>query len=382
MRALALNHFAGTFGFALSFPFLSVYCHKILGVSITETGIAFGILGLVRALSQYLGGELADRGSVVRLMSISLFTRSFLFALVALGIYFRIGFYPIILLSFFQTVAGSVHQMASQNAVSILLPDEQKMHGFAVTRAASNIGFAAGPAAGGWLVGYSYVIPFTLTAVLLLVSIVPLMSLNVRGRTAIARTSGEKETLPMSFIVYLFAVFLVASVMAQIITPMSLYLVGMKGIGESNLGWLYALNGLIVGLLQVKMMHVFRAISYLRVMIIGSITYFVGYAALGMQDGLPWYVFTTMLITLGEMLVAPPSVAHAERIAPTHRTGRYLGLVGFSAALGWAFGPTYGSWLLEQTDNSTLAWCIIALPALMSAAIMMILDKKTNIART
>lgn len=359
-----------------------MYCHKILGVSITETGIAFGILGLVRALSQCLGGELADRGSVVRLMSISLFTRSFLFALVALGIYFRIGFYPIILLSFFQTVAGSVHQMASQNAVSILLPDEQKMHGFAVTRAASNIGFAAGPAAGGWLVGYSYVIPFTLTAVLLLVSIVPLMSLNVRGRTAIARTSGEKETLPMSFIVYLFAVFLVASVMAQIITPMSLYLVGMKGIGESNLGWLYALNGLIVGLLQVKMMHVFRAISYLRVMIIGSITYFVGYAALGMQDGLPWYVFTTMLITLGEMLVAPPSVAHAERIAPTHRTGRYLGLVGFSAALGWAFGPTYGSWLLEQTDNSTLAWCIIALPALMSAAIMMILDKKTNIART
>lgn len=364
LRALALNHFVGTFGFAMSFPFLAIYCHKVLGVSIAETGAAFGALGLIRAASQYVSGELSDRIRPDALMIGSLVARSISFGLITFAIYAGTGFYSVIAFLFLATVTGSLHQIASQAAVASMIPDAGKLRAYALTRAAGNLGFAAGPALGGFLVPVSYVLPFALTAGFLLASVIPVLKLP---RT-VMRTFNTEDSAPLvrGFWLYLSALFLLACVMAQIITPLSLFVVGIKHVSEAGLGGLYTLNGLLVVALQVIITRRLSVYSHQAVLICGSCVYFAAYSLLGFGSHYIWFFLCMILVTLGEIVVAPPTLAHAEKVAPPGKAGRYLGLAGVAISLGWFAGPLYGSYLLE-TIPSEAAWMLNASPALLAA---------------
>jgi len=329
-----------------------------------ETGAAFGALGLVRAASQYVSGELSDRMRPAALMMGSLAARALSFALIALAIFAGAGFYSVIALMFLATVTGSLHQIASQAAVASMIPDAGKLRAYAITRAAGNLGFAAGPALGGFLVPISYVIPFALTAIFLLASMLPVLRLpQTVMRSLHVPTAGP---LVNGFGLYLFALFLLACVMAQIITPLSLFIVGMKHISEAGLGGLYTLNGLLVVTLQVTVTRRLSVYSHQAVLIIGSCIYFGAYSLLGYGSDYGWFLVCMFLVTLGEITVAPPALAHAEKIAPPGKAGRYLGLAGVAISLGWFAGPLYGSFMLENLPSEA-AWMLNASPAVLAS---------------
>lgn len=375
LRALALNHFVGTFGFAMSFPFLSIYCHKILGVSMAETGAAFGAMGLVRAASQYAGGELSDKIRPAALMLWSLLARSLSFGLITYAIYAQAGFYSIVAFLFVATVTGSIHQAAAQTAVAAMVPDHQKLRAYAVTRAAANLGFAAGPAAGGFLVTTSYVIPFGLTTVFFLLSAIPILTLPGTAHSAPKHEASDFQGIAPGFVLYLGGLFLLACVMAQIITPLSLYVVSMKGISEAALGSLYTLNGILVVTLQVLVTRLLSTYRHQTVLVAGSVIYFAAYAALGFGADYWWFFLCMVAVTIGEIVVSPPSLAHAEKAAPRGKAGRYLGLAGVAISLGWFAGPLFGAAALEAFPSER-AWILNACPALAAALIFAVLSRK------
>ncbi len=374
LLGLSLNYFTGTFGFAVSFPFLAVYCHKELGVPVTETGIAFGAVALARAVFQVAGGELADRFSLRVLMVSSIVIRSVSFALVGLGVHARIGFYPIIGLVLCTAVTGAVQQTSSQTAIAAVMPPERRMHGYAVSRSAGNLGFAAGPAVGGWLVSFSYVWPFAVTAVFLLLSALPLLWLHPHREKSTAPSSDPPVPMRPVVFAYMLGLFLLGCVMSEIITPVSLYLVGLRGLSESRLGWLYALNGALVVSLQVVVMRWISGAGYLRILAFGSMGYYFAYVFLGSGDGFAWYAVSMVFITVAEVLVAPPMLALAERLAPEGRSGRYLGMAGVAISLGWSAGPAYASYALENLNPPVVAWAVAAAPAVLAALLFLALQ--------
>lgn len=367
LRSLALNHFVGTFGFAMSFPFLSIYCHKVLGVSIAETGAWFGILGLIRAASQYASGELSDRIRPGTVMIWSLLGRALSFAFIAAAVEFRAGFYVIIGLTFAGTIAGSLHQIAAQAAVAALFSPADKLRAYAVTRAAANVGFAAGPALGGLLTSTSYVLPFSLTTVFLLASILPVIRLP---DTPSPDQTKDHSPVPVRFWLYLTALFLLGCVMSQILTPLSLFITGIKRIPEPMLGLLYTVNGLLVMLLQVYVTRRLATYPHQTVLVAGSLIYFVSYSLMGFGSDYAWFALCMVALTFGEITVSPPALAHAEKSAPPGKAGRYLGLAGVAISLGWFAGPLYGSYLLENLAPAP-AWILNAAPALAAAALFL-----------
>ncbi|MCH7690989.1 MAG: hypothetical protein IIA17_08100 [candidate division Zixibacteria bacterium] len=54
---LSAGWFVSALGFALSIPFISIYFNARLGLSITEVGIFFGVMAIVRAVFQGIGGR-------------------------------------------------------------------------------------------------------------------------------------------------------------------------------------------------------------------------------------------------------------------------------------------------------------------------------------
>jgi len=58
---LSAGWFVSALGFALSIPFISIYFNAELGLSITEVGLFFGVMAIIRSVFQVVGGEISDR---------------------------------------------------------------------------------------------------------------------------------------------------------------------------------------------------------------------------------------------------------------------------------------------------------------------------------
>ena len=58
---LSAGWFVSAVGFAVSIPFIAIYFYAELGLSMSEIGIFFGALAIVRSVFQLVGGEISDR---------------------------------------------------------------------------------------------------------------------------------------------------------------------------------------------------------------------------------------------------------------------------------------------------------------------------------
>ena len=79
-------------GFAASIPFIAIYFNEQYGMSMTEIGLFFGLMAIIRSLFQAIGGEVSDRIERRKLLMCAQMFRSVAFFLMALGITFDWGF--------------------------------------------------------------------------------------------------------------------------------------------------------------------------------------------------------------------------------------------------------------------------------------------------
>lgn len=365
--------FVGALGFAAAIPFLSIYFHNNLGMSLTEIGLFFGAIALVRSVFQAVGGELSDRMSRKTLLVWAQLIRAVTFLLLGLAIDYELGFWPVAVLMTINSIFGAVYHPALQALVSDLLPEEKRLDGYALTRAAGNLGWAAGPAIGGFLAHSSYAVLFYMAAAILLSSglifrfvfigpkqIKPKESFRISDLVAIKDDSNLAIHCVLCFLLYL--------VVAQLIAPFSVYAVQMVGRSEIELGWLYTVNGLLVGLAQVLVTRFLSGYRFTTQLALGAVLYFVGYGVMGLSGNYVYLLTVIVVVTTGEMVMSPPSVTLTSRLAPEGHMGRYMGIYSFFMTAGWSLGPLYGGWFLDHfADQTELAWLLIASLAILPA---------------
>lgn len=369
---LSLGWFVGAMGFAISIPFVSIYFYSELGLSMTQIGLFFGLMAIIRSIFQLVGGEIADRIERRYLLVHTQIIRSFAFLGMAYAIYQDLGFWYVAGAMALNSVFGAMFHPAANAMVSDILPPEKRLDGYAITRSAGNLGWAAGPAIGGFLAGHSYGFLFVMSAVITMISgivfWVYMESPNIirnnerfkfKDLIAIKNDPSLAKHSILIFILYL--------VVAQLIAPFSVYSVEMVGITESQLGWLYTLNGILVVSCQILITRLFAKRKYTVQLAIGSFIYAFGYTVVGLISSFHLFILAIMVITTGEMIMSPPSLALTSKMAPEGRMGRYMGIFGFFVASGWSFGPMYGGFILDHFGHTPLlAWGIISSLALVS----------------
>jgi len=378
---LAFGWFVSALGFAASIPFISIYFHSELGLSITEIGVFFAVIAIVRSLFQVVGGELSDRISRRKMLIHSQGLRVITFIFLGLAIQYHWGFWAIGIIFTFNSIVGAVFMPTVNALVSDILPAKKRLEGYAISRSAGNLGWAAGPALGGFLAAKSYAFLFYLSGGITLVSVfifwlflvVPEIS-KIQGRFRFADLIAVKNDTNLAW--HACLTFFLYLVIAQLVAPMSIYTVEMVGLSESQLGMLFTVNGLVVVLLQIPLTRLLSRFRFTTQLAWGALLHFVGYTLFGIYIGFEYFIFYMVVISMGEVFLSPPSLTLTSRLAPEGRIGRYMGVHGFFVTAGWSLGPLYGGVILDHFGQTpAVAWLMISSLALLSALGYMVFGK-------
>jgi MFS family permease len=360
-------------GFAMVIPFLSLYFHRHLGLSMTAIGLFFGFTAVLRAAPQPIAGWLSDRIGRVPIMGGSQILRSLTFAGVGYAIMAESGFPLIAFFISFNYIFGAILDPAAKAMIADVVTRQQRVTAYAVLRIGGNLGWALGPALGGFVSEKSFSTLFFIAGGMTVISgayfLFALRDIpNRNGGRAISDfkwrdvVDVRQDPLLLRHCLISFALFLVV---AQLIAALSVYSVETVGISRAELGVLYAINGFMVVFLQFPISAWLRRIRLTSQLAAGAMVYAVGYFLVGLATGFNFLIMCMIIITIGEMMISPPSLTLVANLSPPESYGRYMGIFGFFNLSGWSLGPTLGGFLLDIfASQPVLIWTGIALLAI------------------
>lgn len=371
--------FAST-GFSIVIPFLSLYLHGSRGVPMSAVGGMFFFAALAGALGQVYGGEMSDRRGRKFVLVLSQVIRAGTFLGLGLAVMVNAPFIAFTLLTAISAFAGRMFEPPSGAMVADIAEGERRAEYYGVVRIGGNLGWALGPALGGFLAALSYASLFLVSAGVLLVA-ATVMAINVeetlprhRARTTASEpdpievpqvgpaTSGAlfgvreiAETMrDRTFLRYCLVSLVLFTVMAQLVSTLSVFAVEWAGITKLQLGALYSLNGLMVVFLQFPVVRVIAKLRLTTALALGAAFYGIGYGMMGLGTGIQLLTLGMFVVTMGEIIATPPSLNLVANFSGESTRGRYMGIFGLFNSFGWAIGPLVGGVLLDLTRREPL----------------------------
>ncbi|MGB5925445.1 MAG: MFS transporter [Dehalococcoidia bacterium] len=360
-------------GFSICIPFLALYLYQDRGLSMTMVGLIILAAGLCSAITQAFGGALSDRFGrrpvLIMASSISVFLYSGLAVLIGISA-------PVWAIAV-AYVAGRSMLTIARPVISAMVadftPKEKLTEAYGILRIGANIGWAFGPALGGYLAAFlAYGWLFGIAALTCGVVFLIVFFFIHESSHWVSRSVSFRSMLPPAedriFLAFIGLSVLLFIVMGQMASTLSIFAVDMVGFSTSQYGLLLTLNGLIVIFFQYPMTLALRRLAKFRALILGSLFYAFGYLSLGWITQFGWALGAMAIITTGEIIHAPITLAVIGELSPQDQRGRYMGLFGLSQTVGIAIGPLLGGILLDAFPSDLrLVWAPIALIALIAA---------------
>jgi predicted MFS family arabinose efflux permease len=366
---MTITQFFIAIGFSICIPFLSLYLYQDRGLSMTSVGIIILVGGLCSAVSQALGGVLSDRFGRRPILLIAASVSIFLYT----GLAVLIGISASVWAIAIAYIAGRSMLTITRPVISAMVADftskERLTEAYGILRIGANIGWAAGPAIGGYLatfLPYGWLFGIApLTCVIVSLIIFFFIRESSHG---MSRGAGFGSMLAIAndrnFLVFAVISLLLFIVMGQMISTLSIFTVDMLGFSTAQFGLLLTLNGLIVIFFQYPMTLALRRLAKFRALMLGSLLYAFGYLSLGWITQFEWALVAMAVITGGEIIHAPVSLSVIGELSPQDQRGQYMGLYGLSQTIGMAIGPLLGGVLIDAFPfNPELIWAPIALIA-------------------
>ena len=318
----------------------------------TLVGTIILAAGLLSAGSQMVGGVLSDRFGRRRLLLGAMGISVILYS----GLSILIGASAPIWAIAVTYIAGRSVLTTTQPTVSAIVadlaPKNRLTESYGLMRVGGNVGWAAGPAVGGYMatfVSYAWLFGVAaLTSVLAFSLILFFFKESFHGDTdRVDFRSILHVATNRTFLMFTTLSMLVFMGMAHIGSTLSVFTVDRIGFSTAQFGLLLTVNGLIVVLFQYPVARVIDRVGKSRSLILGSLFYGLGYLSLGGIDSFGWALGAIAVITAGEIIFAPTTLSVVGELSPHDWRGRYMGFFGLSQTLGISLGPLVGGVLLD-----------------------------------
>lgn len=357
---LMLGTFIDHIGGFMLLPFFALYVTQHFGLSMTGLGGILFVFALSGTIGGFIGGALADR-----------FGRR---SIILFGILFSaassllMGFVDNLILFVFITVFVGLLQDVGGPAQSALvadvLPAHRQQEGFAIWRVVVNISAVIGPLIGGILAATNFRLLFIgdaalslVTAVIVFVALPETRPKPKEGHVpqSFLQTAMDYRKVLADKVFMAFILISVFSVMvySQMNTTMPVFLRDIHNMPPENYSYLIALNAIMVVFLQFWISRRLKQYAPLLLLALGVFCLAFGFAMYGFGSGLLYFAVAMVIITIGEMIIAPTGQALAARFAPEEMRGRYMAMFGFSWAFPFAIGPLAAGVI---TDNVSFHW--------------------------
>lgn len=342
-------------------------------------GLVIGLCALSRSVCSALAGELSDvfGRKPLMLWGLVLEIGAMLGMVICMETGADIGW--LLLAYFFTTFFGAAFRPASNAWITDHAHSKQRIEAFGIIRIGINLGWAMGPATGGFLVRYSYSYAFCLTALAYALTVWYLNRIipaDHKKRTTAAVATRRRPNF-VSMLTCLadkrlakicFYVLLITAVNSQFIVGLSVHCNTYLGMPEYYIGWFFTINGLTTIFLQY---HAAKWMSRIRIstgMFIGCVLYTLGFGSVGFFSSFALIAIGVFLSSVGELIVNPAEQTMTSNIAATPVRGRYLGMLMVFYNVGSAVGFFCAGWLGQYLAPIYLPgpWLVVGAVALLA----------------
>lgn len=366
-------------------PFMTLYLTSPeMGYSIGQAGFVFGLFGFGAFTGAWCGGKLTDRIGYYPVQLITLIGGGILFMILG-----QVKTYPLIcLFTFLVSFVGEAFRPANSAAVAFYSKEENRTRSYALNRLAINIGWAVGSAMGGILAKINYELLFwvdgstNIAAALLLWA----MLKPVKQEPSSTKSAVEKPVVSAyrdkTYLVFIGITMLFAACFFQIFTNLPVYFRKNLHLSEPYIGFLMAINGVIIALIEMVMVYKLEGkrnnLFYITtgVMLAGFSFWLLNIPGPGMLIALLMIV----IITFGEIFAMPFMNTYWIARTQSSNRGQYAGLYVMAWSAAQTLGPMGGA-QLAQYHGFNLLWWITGGLSLIAAFSFRRLMRQTKIER-
>ncbi|MFC2134175.1 MDR family MFS transporter [Bacteroidota bacterium] len=345
--------------------FMTLYLTQSLELSITYAGQLLSVYGIGALVGAYLGGWLTDLWGTKTVQMLTLI-------LAGIG-YIVLGYVEkeiaIAAMLFIIAIMAEGFRPASSAAIAEYAPPAMRPRSYAMLRLASNLGVVVGPAVGGLLATVGYVYLFWADGLTCFLAAI-VFWIFFHGRKPIeefhSQAERPKDISPWSdkiFILTLITIFPLGLVFTQVLNTWPIYFKEIYRLLESEIGILLAINGALIVLIEMPVIHWLESKNVVRIMAVGTLIFYLGFAILPLGSTFVYAAFTVIVWTLGEVMVFPLISSFVANRSNEKNRGKYMGMLTFSFSLALVVGPVLGTWIYDALGPSNL-WYLLGLSGL------------------
>lgn len=350
--------------------FITIYLTQHLHFSIQDAGYIMGFFGAGAFVGAFAGGRLTDRIGYYSVQLWSLVLNGVMLLILMLVRDFWAMSGAIFLLS----MISEVFRPANSVAIARHSTAETRTRSISLYRMSVNLGWTVAPVFGGLLVALGWDWLFWVDGLTCIFAALMLRRLMSPKKASIAATqdSGDAKTgsaalspyRDRSFLWFVFLTMLNAIVFMQILWTVPVFWKEDFHWSEAHIGLVTALNGLIVFLVEMPLIHRLDGrrpqLDYVR---IGLILYALSYLAFNMPIGHASAALVFVIaISFGEMFVMPFSSNFVFGRSAGVRQGQYMALYTMAYSVANILAPLFGTQIIAAMGYTSL-WYMLALLA-------------------
>ena len=350
-----LGTFIDHIGAFMLLPFFALYITQHFGLSMTGLGGILFVFAISGTIGGFLGGALADkfgRRSIILFGILFSGASSLLMGFIDSLVIFIV---IVMVVGLLQDIGGP----AQSALVADVLPQHRQSEGFAIWRVVVNISAVIGPLIGGILASSNFRLLFIGDALLSFVTAIivflalpetkPKLKEGLVPQSLLQTAIDYRRVLAdRLFMAFILIGILSVMVYSQMNTTMPVFLRDIHNMPPENYSYLIALNATLVVLLQFGITRKTKEYQPLIMLALGVFCLAFGFAMYGFGGGLLYFAVAMVIITIGEMIIAPVGQAFVARLAPEEMRGRYMAMFGFSWAFPFAIGPLAAGLITDQ----------------------------------
>lgn len=351
-------------------PFLSVYLHKEIGLSLTDVGWIMSLYGLGAMTGSYVGGELTDRFHYFPVMIFSLITSG----LGYISLQFANGFYSFGFVLFCTVFFADLFRPSSMTAMGAYSKPEDYTRSVSLLRLAINLGYSLGPAIGGWVAYRLGYIPLFwidgLTCIIAAAAVFLFLKqkdVPKKKKKSKATKASESPYRDREYLIFIAMVALMALVFMQLLTTLPVYFKDHFEMNEDQIGLLLALNAFLIVLVEMPLIHRLEPrSSKIRMVQIGTFAIGLSYFVFLLAPNWIWVTAINMvLLSFGEIFAMPFSNAYCMDLTTPENRGKYMALYSMAYSFAFILAPILGMQIASTFGFPTL-WIILSVITLLT----------------
>jgi len=350
-------------------PFMTIYCTHELHFTIVQAGYIMGLFGVGSICGAFIGGKLTDKIGFYDLQIFALFSGGVLFLITG----YQHSFFSLAISVFILSFCNESFRPANSSAIAYYSTDENKTRSYSLNRLAVNLGWAVGGALGGFLASYSYHSLFwvdgctNIVAALMLLKLIPRAGIVKPAKIKSEHTVTTSAYRDKVYLLFILFVVLFATCFFQLFTMQPLFYKMAWQYNEQTIGFLMALNGLLIVIIEMVLIHRLEGRRHaLKYISSGVILVGIGFVILNVMPAIICSgLVVVFFITLGEMLAMPFMNSFWVTRTNQYNRGEYAALYTMAWSTAQVLAPTLGSQLILYGGFSLLWWllggvCIVA----------------------